>query len=403
VSEARQREEFPILESSTYLVSHSMGAAPLGARRALDAYWKEWAQDGPEAWERWLPLIGEIADGIGAIVGAPAGSLFLGPNVSVLQASLASCFDFRRGRSEVVYEALQFPSVTYLWNEWERFGARVRVVASDDGHTIPTERILEAIDERTAMAVLSHAYYVSGAIADVTAVQRRCREVGALLCVDAYQTTGIYPYDVRALDLDVVTGGSHKWLCGGPGCGWIYIRPELLDQFHPAVTGWMAHARPFGFEPAPIEHAPSMYRFGNGTPTIPGYVVARAGHDLIREIGVERVRGHNVRLTTLLAQGALERKFRVPTPLEPERRTGWIGMDFEGADKVCEALVAERVFVDYRPGCGIRVSPHFYTTEDEIARFFDALDRLRALHAPKNAAKLAVDARVGRKNRTRVH
>ncbi len=208
---------------------------------------------------------------------------------------------------------------------------------------------------------------------------------------------------MRALDLDVVTGGSHKWLCGGPGCGWIYIRPELLEHFHPAVTGWMAHARPFGFEPAPIEHAPSMYRFGNGTPTIPGYVVARAGHDLIREIGVERVREHNVRLTTLLAQGALEREFRVPTPLEPERRTGWIGMDFEGADKVCEALVAERVFVDYRPGCGIRVSPHFYTTQDEIARFFDALDRLRALHAPKNAAKLAVDARVGRKNRTRVH
>lgn len=376
-TQARHRDAFPILADSTYLVSHSMGAAPLGARAALEAYWDEWARDGPEAWERWLPSIGEIADGIGAIVGAAPGSVFLGPNVSLLQATLASCLDFRGERNEVVYEALQFPSVTYVWRAWERFGAQIRIVASDDGRTVPTERILDAITERTALAALSHAYYVSGAVADIAAIQRRCRDVGALLCVDAYQTTGIYPYDVRELDLDVVTGGSHKWLCGGPGCGWIYVRPALLERFRPAVTGWMAHARPFAFEPAPIEHARNMYRFGSGTPTIPGYVAARTGHDFIRTIGVPAIREHNVRLTELLAQGALERSFTVPTPLEPEKRTGWIGMDFEGARRVCEALVAERVFVDYRPGCGIRVSPHFYTTEEEITRFFSSLDRLR--------------------------
>jgi kynureninase len=376
-TQALHRDAFPILANSTYLVSHSMGAAPLGARAALDAYWEEWARDGPEAWERWLASIGEIADGIGAIVGAPRGSVFLGPNVSLLQAAIASCLDLRNERSEIVYEALQFPSVTYVWRAWQRFGARVSIVASGDGRTIPTERILDAITERTALAVLSHAYYVSGAVADVAAIQRRCREVGALLCLDAYQTTGVYPYDAAELELDIVTGGSHKWLCGGPGCGWIYVRPALLERFRPAVTGWMAHARPFAFERAPIEHAPSMYRFGNGTPTIPGYVVARAGHEFIRTVGVRAIREHNVRLTTQLAQGALERGFTVPTPLEPEKRTGWIGMDFEGAQHVCDALVAERVFVDYRPGCGIRVSPHFYTTDEEIARFFSAVDRLR--------------------------
>jgi kynureninase len=376
-TQALHRDQFPILADATYLVSHSMGAAPLGAKTALDKYWADWATDGPEAWEQWLPRIGTIADGIGALIGAEPGDVFLGPNVSVLQAALATCFDFTRARNEVVYEALQFPSLTYVWREWERYGARTRVVPSDDGRTIPTERIIEAITEKTAIAVLSHAYYVSGAIADVRAIQAHCRSVGAVLCVDAYQTTGIYPYDVREWDLDIVTGGSHKWLCGGPGCGWIYVRPALREQLRPAVTGWMAHAAPFNFEDAPIRYADSMYRFGHGTPTIPGYVVAQSGHRMIAQIGVARIREHNVRLTTTIAQRALERGLRVNTPLEPTQRTGWIGIDFDDAARVCRELVARRVFLDYRPGCGLRVSPHFYTSDDEIANFFRELDALR--------------------------
>ena len=376
-TKALEREHFPILDDSTYLVSHSMGAAPLQAKAALESYWHEWAKEGPEAWERWLPSIAEIADGIGSLIGAPAGSVFLGPNVSSMQAALATCVSLDGDRNEVLYEALQFPSLTYVWHEWERFGAKVVTVASPDGRTIPTERIVEKITERTAIAVLSHAYYVSGAVADVRAIQRRCRETGTLLCVDAYQTTGVYPYDVTDWDLDVVTGGSHKWLCGGPGCAWVYVKPELLERFRPAVTGWMAHARPFAFEPAPIEYASSMYRFGNGTPTIPGYVVAKPGHDLIRRVGIPRIREHNIRLTTIVAGMAQERGLRVNTPLVPEQRTGWIGIDFDGSDRVCNALIQRRVFADYRPGCGIRVSPHFYTTEGEIADFFTALDALR--------------------------
>lgn len=371
------RQQFPILASSTYLVSHSMGAAPLRARRMLESYWEEWAAEGPEAWERWLPRIAEIADGIGAIIGAPAGSCFLGPNVSVLQAGIATCIDFRGDRNEIVYEALQFPSLTYVWREWERYGAAVRIVASDDGRTIPTERITEAITERTALAVLSHAYYVSGALADVRTIQEHCRRVGALLCVDAYQTTGVYPYDVTAWDLDLVTGGSHKWLCGAAGCGWIYVKPSLLERFRPAVTGWMAHARPFAFERAPIVHAPSMYRFGHGTPTIPGYVVAQPGHQIVASIGVTRIRQRNVQLTEKIAAMALERGLRVNSPLNPERRTGWIGIDFDGSENACRRLIEQRVFVDYRPGCGIRVGPHFYTADAEIDEFFRVLDRLR--------------------------
>jgi kynureninase len=377
VTAAQHREQFPVLANSTYLVSHSMGAAPLGAKAALDAYWNDWATDGPEAWERWLPRMATIADGIGAIIGAPAGSVFLGNNVALLQAALASSLDFRGERNEVVYEALQFPSLTYLWREWERYGARCVSVASDDGRTIPTERIIAAITERTALVVLTHAYYVSGAIVDVRAIQAHCRQAGALLCLDAYQTTGVYPYDVTAWDLDIVTGGSHKWLLGGPGCGWIYVKPSLRDRFRPAVTGWMAHEHPFAFDAAPIHYAESMYRFGHGTPTIPGFVAAEEGHRLIRAVGVERIREHNMRLTTKLAEMALERGLRVNTPLDPQQRTGWIGIDFDGADRACAQLIERRVFIDYRPGCGLRVSPHFYTTDDEIDRFFHELDAMR--------------------------
>jgi kynureninase len=240
-----------------------------------------------------------------------------------------------------------------------------------------TDRLCSAITERTAAVVLSHAAYVSGSIIDVAAIGARCRETGALFVLDAYQTTGTYPYDVSALPVDVVVGGSHKWLCGGPGCGFIYVRPDLRDGLAPAVTGWMAHAEPFAFEPAPIRLSEGSNRWNTGTPTIPGYLAARPGHDAILEIGIEAIRAHNLRLTDKLIEGAQTRGFTVPTPLEHDCRTGWVGLDFPDADKATAALIERRVFVDYRPGCGIRVSPHFYTTDDEIEEFFRVLDEVR--------------------------
>ncbi|MDQ2663838.1 MAG: aminotransferase class V-fold PLP-dependent enzyme [Candidatus Eremiobacteraeota bacterium] len=378
MTQAVLRDRFPTLDSSTYLVSHSMGAAPYAAKDSLDAYWNEWAANGPEAWVDWLPRVQSVADNLGSVFGAPPGSVFLGPNVSALQSALATCLSFTPQRNEVVYEALQFPSLTYVWTEWQRYGAKPRIVPSDDGRTVETERIIAAITEKTVIAVLSHAYYVSGALCDIRAVARHCRSVGALLCVDAYQTTGVYPYDVTELDLDLVTGGSHKWLCGGPGCGWLYVKPSLNALLEPAVTGWMAHARPFSFEPAPMTWSPTMSRWATGTLPIPGFLVAKPGHDLIASVGVPKIREHNVRLTTKIAEMALERGLTVNTPLDANKRTGWIGIDFPDSQRVSEKLIERRVFIDYRPGCGIRVSPHFYTTDDEIGAFFAHIDDLRA-------------------------
>ena len=373
----RFRERFPTLANATYLVSHSMGAPPVGARDALDAYWAAWAENGPEAWDAWLPAIAEVADNLGSIFNAPPGTVSLVPNVSLSQAFLASALRFTGDRNEVVIEALQFPSVSYVWNAWERYGARVVEIPSDDGRTMSTDRICSAITERTTAAVLSHAAYVSGSVIDAAAIAARCRETGALFVLDAYQTTGIYPFDVLALDLDIVVGGSHKWLCGGPGCGFAYVRRELRASLAPAITGWMAHEAPFAFESAPIVLAEGAHRYNTGTPTVPGYLVARAGHDTILEAGVDAIRAHNIRLTERLIAGAHERDITVPTPLEPERRTGWVGLDVPDAKRVTAALVARRVFVDHRPGCGIRVSPHFYTSDGDIDAFFTALDDVR--------------------------
>ena len=372
----RMRDRFPTLAGATYLVSHSMGAPPLASRDSLERYWSAWATDGPEAWEAWLPELGEIAAGIAALLGAAANTVSLVPNVSLGQAAIASALTFGPDRDGVVMEALQFPTVTYVWSAWQKYGARIVTVPSDDGRTMSTDRICSAIDERTAVVALSHAAYVSGSLLEIHAIQARCREVGAIFVLDTYQTTGIVPLDVSGQGIDVVVGGSHKWLCGGPGCGFLYVRPGLRDRLAPALTGWMAHAEPFAFAPAPITLARDTHRYNTGTPTMLGYLVARAGHDAIAEIGVPAIRAHNARLTTRIIESALARGFTIPTPLEAERRTGWIGIDFPGADRATQALIDRRIFIDYRPGCGMRVGPHFYSTDEDIDVFFHALDEI---------------------------
>lgn len=370
------RDRFPTLAGATYLVSHSMGAPPLASRDSLERYWNAWATDGPEAWEAWLPELGEIAGGIAALLGAAPNTVSLVPNVSLGQAAIASALTFGPDRDGVVMEALQFPTVTYVWSAWQKYGARIVTVPSDDGRTMSTDRICSAIDERTAVVALSHAAYVSGSLLEIDAIQARCHEVGAIFVLDTYQTTGIVPLDVSAQGIDVVVGGSHKWLCGGPGCGFLYVRPGLRDRLAPALTGWMAHAEPFAFAPAPITLARDTHRYNTGTPTMLGYLVARAGHDAIAEIGVPAIRAHNARLTTRIIEAALARGFTIPTPLEAERRTGWIGIDFPGADRATKALIDRRIFIDYRPGCGMRVGPHFYSTDEDIDVFFHALDEI---------------------------
>jgi kynureninase len=372
-----RRGEFPILATSTYLVSNSLGAMPASTKDALQEYADLWAAEGVVAWGRWLPMVHEVGDMLGRIIGAPSGSVMMGQNVTNLVAQVASCFDWSGPRNRVVLSDLEFPTVRYFWEAQRALGAEIVEVANDDGLTIPLDRLLAAIDERTALVCVSHVVFRSSALLDVAAVLERAHAVGALVLLDSYQATGSAPYDVTALGADMVVGGSVKWLCGGPGAGYLYVRPDLVTRLQPKFAGWFSHARPFAFEPPPIEYADSVDRFTGGTPAVPALYTAREGYRYTLEVGVERIRAKSMRQTQRIVERALAMGLTVNSPLPAERRGGHVTVDFPDAEVVSKELIARRFIIDYRPGAGIRIAPHWYTTDDECDAVMDEIAAIR--------------------------
>jgi kynureninase len=371
------RSQFPILETTTYLVSHSLGAMPRGAALRLAAYADTWAARGVRAWaEGWWRMPVTTGDKLARIIGAPAGSVVMHQNVSVCQALVLSCFELGGRRNKIVYDDLNFPSVMYVYEAHRAQGARIQVVKSEDGITVPLDKLLAAIDEETLLVPISHVVFKSGFVQDVAAIAKRAHEVGALVVADLYQSAGSVPVDVTAWGVDFATGGSVKWLCGGPGAGYLYVSPQLAPRLAPRVTGWMAHARPFAFETGAIDYAQDAMRFLHGSPAIPALYAAEAGYDIVNAIGVAKIREKSKRQVELLMQLAQERGFRPNTPADPEARGGMVILDVPEGDAVARELIRREILVDYRPGAGIRFSPHFYTTDDEIRH---ALDQARAI------------------------
>lgn len=369
---AAYREQYPILGHTVYMNSNSMGAMPRSAANALAEYCRVWQTEGVEAWDTWRRVVDETADAAARFFNGAPGHTSLNQNVAFFQASIASCLDFGE-RPVVVMEALQFPNVVYVWERFQRLGAELRLVPSDDGITVPLERMLEAIDERTAIVPISHGIYVSGALQDVGAICRRAREVGALTMIDVYQTLGCVPIDVEAWGADIVVGGSHKWLCGGPGTAFMWVRPGIAERLRPRLTGWMGHAEPFAFEPAPIRYASDGWHFMGGTPSVPAYYVAREAYRNLHEIGIDRIRAHNMALCQIVIDRAQEAGLTIHSPLRHESRTGFVAVDFPGSDAASKTLVAEGYKHDWRPNCGLRIGPHFYNTEDEVHRMMDRI------------------------------
>ncbi len=371
------RGEFPALEKSVYMVSHSLGAMPRRTAEHLGEYQRLWVEEGINAWHEWVPEIERAAARIGKVIGAPDGTMTVATNVSQAQATVASCFEFDKSRNKIVFTELNFPSVSYLWHEEQRRGAEVVVVKSDDGGvSVATEALCAAIDERTLLVPISHVLFRSSALQDVKAIVRRAHEVGALVLLDCYQSTGTVPFDVVELDVDLACGGSVKWLCGGPGCGYLYVRRDLISQLRPRNTGWWGHQKPFAFTMPEQQFADGIWRFTAGTPAIAALYQARAGVELVTEIGVERIRAKSLRQTSRIMARCDELGWKVNTPREPHRRGGTVCFDFAGADKVAAALNASNYLCDHRPHAGIRVSPHFYSTDDEVERFLDETARL---------------------------
>lgn len=364
----RWRPEFPILDHTTYMISHSLGAMPRRTYDHLHAYAEAWGKRGIRAWEEgWWMMSTTVGDLIGGIIGAGPGEVVMHPNVSICQAIAVSCFDWSGPRNKLVTDGLNFPSNGYIYHAHESQGAEVVNVAAE-GLTLPVERILDAIDERTALVSVSHVAFRSSYVQDLAAIVEKAHEEGAMVIADLYQSAGTVPVDVRGLDVDFATGGSVKWLCGGPGAGYLYVRRDLWPSLRPAVTGWVAHERPFEFEGGPIDYASGIYRFMNGTPNVPAMYAARGGYEIVCEIGVASIREKSLRQTARLMQLADEAGIPVNTCREPERRGGVVTLDPPDGRAVTRELERREVLVDYRPGAGIRVAPHFYTTDDEIER-----------------------------------
>ncbi len=372
------RRQFPILEGTIYLISHSLGAMPARTYDRLREYADMWSTRGIRAWgEGWWEMPVTTGNKIARIIGAEPGSIVMHQNVSICQAIVISCFDLSARRNKIVYEALNFPSVMYVYEAHVRAaGARLVEVPSDDGITIDTQRMVDAIDEETLLVPISHVLFRSGYIQDVRAIVKKAHAVGALVVLDAYQSVGTVPFDVRELDVDFATGGSVKWLCGGPGAGFLYVRPELRTRLAPKVTGWMAHRAPFAFEPGEIDYSDDIHRFLGGSPAIPALYAAESGYDLINEIGVERIRAKSVRQTSRLIELADEQGWRINSPRDPSKRGGSVIIGVPDAESVAHELAARDILVDFRPGAGIRVGPHFYNTDEELEALVEEIRNL---------------------------
>jgi kynureninase len=376
------RLHFPILGNTVYLISHSLGAMPKEVFSRLTDYAETWATRGVRAWaEGWWELPVTTGNEVARIIGADPGTVVMHQNVSICQSLILSCFEPTPKRNKIVYSELNFPSVMYVYEAHARNDKlRIETVKSDDGITIPLERFLDAIDEETLLVPFSHVLFKSGFLQNAKAITERAHEVGAMVVLDTYQSAGTVPFSVKELNVDFATGGSVKWLCGGPGAGYLYVRPDLQQKLEPKTTGWMAHEAPFAFD-TELRYAPGIARFLHGSPAIPALYAAQAGYRIINEIGVERIREKSVRQTTRLIGLAEEAGFRVTSPKEAADRGGTVTVGHEDAAAITRELIRREFIVDFRPGAGVRISPHFYTSDEELELVVHEMKEIRDTRA----------------------
>lgn len=387
------RGRFPILAETTYLVTHSLGAMPATVRDKLADFADQWATRGVQAWaEGWWDAPVDVGNLLGRIMNAPEGTVVMHQNVSVIAGLVGSALDFSGRRNKVVYTDQNFPTNMYVWEGFRRHGARIEVVESDPGGIVPTERLLEAIDEETLIVPVSHVLFRSSFVQDARAICQRAREVGALVLLDTYQALGTLPIDVQELGVDMACGGSVKWLCGGPGAGYLYVREDLQERLAPIITGWAAHAAPFAFELGEQRFAEGARRFLHGTPAVACLLHASAGYEVVSEVGVDAIRAWSIHLNETLRADLAERGFTTFGPTDPELRGGTLTVELaeeEHGRAFVKALAERGILLDYRPEAGLRVSPHFYTREEELAEFAEVLAELRETKAWREYVQVA--------------
>jgi kynureninase len=372
------RKAFPALEDCVHFISHSLGCVPAQAKEDLAEFFDLWRTKSITAWSDWLPEVDRAAERISKIISAPAGTVIMQHNVSQIMATVASCFDYTPARNKVVYEALQFPTVSYVWQAEKRRGADCVLVPSKDGTTIDTDAMCDAIDEKTLVVPISHVVFSSAYIQDVKKICDKARSVGAHVVLDCYQSIGAVPIDVVDLGVSFACGGSVKYVCGGPGAAWLYVRKDLIEEFAPRVTGWFGNEAPFAFTMPEQTYADNVWRYMGGTPAVAALFQARAGQKIIGEIGVRKIREKSLVMTQACIDWVDELGMKLNNPRAAEQRGGSVVFDFVGAADVCRELNRRKFFCDHRPGAGIRIAPHFYTKREEIDLFFGELKKIRS-------------------------
>jgi len=373
------RAQFSALENYCHLISNSLGATPDRAGVMAQQYVADWASRGVRAWdETWWGKARQVGDRIGTLLGARPDSVSMHPNVTTASASVLSCFDLEGPRNKVVAVEMEFPSILYLYREWVGRRGRLEIVPCPDGITVPTERVLAAIDETTLLVPISHVLFRSSYIVDARAIIERAHEVGAKVVLDVFQSLGTIPVNVQELNVDFAVGGCLKWLCGGPGACFLYVRPDLQATLKPRFTGWLAHREPFAFETGPIRRTEGSYRFMTGTPGIPALYICQAGLDIVTEIGSAAIRARSAQFTSRLLDAAAARGWTATTPQRAEERAGTVALNLPNAEQIAAALNARDILVDYRPRAGIRISPHFYNTESEIDRVVGEIEQIQS-------------------------
>ena len=367
-----RRADYPVLARSTYLASHTLGAMHRETRTRLMAYADLWAERGVVAWDEWGPEVRRVGDVVGSLIGAPLGTTVMRQNVADLLGDVVSALDWRGSRNRVVTSDLEWPGSLHTWSQVGRLGGEA-VVVPGAGIELDLEAMLAAIDERTLVVECSHVLFRTSTLNDVKPLIDRAHEVGALAVVDGYQAAGTVPVDVVELEVDVYLGGSVKYLSGGPGNGWMYLRPGLALE--PVTTGWFGQEHPFEFDPV-NRFADGVARFTGGTPGVPAHYAAAPAYEALAEIGVRRIRERSVSMTQPLLESALDRGFTVRSPHDPAWRGGHVTIDPGDSTRVHDELHRQGFVVDHRPDVGIRVSPHFYNSLDEAMACLDAMQAI---------------------------
>ncbi len=372
------RKQFPALEDCVHLISHSLGCVPAQAQHDLNEFFELWRTKSITAWSDWLPEVDRGAARIAKVISATPDTVIMMQNVSGIMATLASCFEYAPERNKIVYEQTMFPTVSYVWQAEERRGAKCVLVPSTDGVRIDTQAMIDAIDERTLIVPMQHVIFSSAYIQDAKAIIAKAKSVGAHVILDCYQSIGTLPIDVIELGVSFACGGSVKYMCGGPGAAWLYVRKDLIEQFAPRVTGWFGNESPFAFTMPAQTYADTMWRYMGGTPAIAALYQSRAGQTIVAEIGVRKIREKSLVMTERCIQWVDELAFKLNSPRPAAERGGSVVFDFVGAAEVCRELNRRKFFCDHRPTAGIRIAPHFYSKAEEIELFFGELKKIRS-------------------------